>query len=346
MVQSLLEYFSVETLQRTEPTSKRNEKNIKGIAHFSIGIAAASCIPTVVEAGASGNSLYFILAGISGLLPDTLDFKFYRYFYKYDFLIAPDPHNFDAQKIADGIAYAINKAHIEGRAIKVKLSTIMLGPDIWQRYQIELDVANRTVYVQAGPIVDTGGNPINRYEQKTPNTGKANLSCEIKLDYQAITQIDIFDGPIFKMTPTKKGMIIPEFIPWHREWSHSFILSLLLALSAAVIWNNLAGTVVFIAYSAHIIADQTGFMGSALLYPFKRKRTPGYGLTHSGDATLNLSAVWTSCLLIFWNLYNSLPWITAHMNPLKLIFFGIGIPAAIFYIIQTLLKHKKNISPN
>ncbi|MCK5850780.1 MAG: metal-dependent hydrolase [Kiritimatiellae bacterium] len=297
----------------------------------------ASCFPAVVEAGASGNPLYFVLAGISGLLPDTLDFKFYRFFYKYDLLVAPDPHDFDAQKIADGIAYAVNKAHNEGRPVKVKLSTIMLGPDLWQRYRVEFDVANNAVCVCAGPVVDTGGKPV-RHEQKECTPGRSDLHSELKLDYQAVIEIDIFDGPIFRMTPSADGKIIPEFIPWHREWSHSFVLSLLLALLSAVIWGTLAGIVVFIAYSAHIIADQFGFMGSALFYPFQRKRIPGYGITHSGHAGLNLSAVWISCLLIFWNLYNALPWITEYMNPLKLIFFGLGIPAALFYTTQALLK--------
>ena len=52
---------------------------MKGITHFTIGVAAASCVPVAVETAASGNPLYFILGGIFGLLPDTIDFKLYRY---------------------------------------------------------------------------------------------------------------------------------------------------------------------------------------------------------------------------------------------------------------------------
>ena len=63
---------------------------MKGIAHFSLGIAAASCFPAAVQAGAEGNPLYFILGGIFGLLPDTLDFKFYRFIYSHDVEITPD----------------------------------------------------------------------------------------------------------------------------------------------------------------------------------------------------------------------------------------------------------------
>ena len=64
---------------------------MKGIAHFSSGIAAASFFPWSVQAAAEGNPLYFILGGIFGLLPDTADFKFYRFFYRHDVNIELDP---------------------------------------------------------------------------------------------------------------------------------------------------------------------------------------------------------------------------------------------------------------
>jgi len=43
------------------------------------------------SAPAPPQSLYFLLGGIFGLLPDTLDFKFYRFFIKHDIEVAPDP---------------------------------------------------------------------------------------------------------------------------------------------------------------------------------------------------------------------------------------------------------------
>ena len=51
---------------------------MKGIAHFVTGVALATFFPEVVQAGAQGSLP--MLGGIAGILPDTLDFKFARYF--------------------------------------------------------------------------------------------------------------------------------------------------------------------------------------------------------------------------------------------------------------------------
>ena len=51
---------------------------MKGIAHFTAGLCAATFIPGVAESAAAG-SLLIALGGAAGLLPDTLDFKLARY---------------------------------------------------------------------------------------------------------------------------------------------------------------------------------------------------------------------------------------------------------------------------
>ena len=51
---------------------------MKGIAHFISGVAAASFIPAAVASAEEG-SLVLALAGACALLPDTLDFKVFRY---------------------------------------------------------------------------------------------------------------------------------------------------------------------------------------------------------------------------------------------------------------------------
>jgi hypothetical protein len=43
-------------------------------------------------------------------------------------------------------------------------------------------------------------------------------------------------------------------------------------------------------------------LGSNLLFPLARRRVPGLGLIHSGDALPNFLAVWASCALILLNL--------------------------------------------
>ncbi len=68
---------------------------MKGISHFLAGLAAATFIPGVVESAAQGSYL-ILLGGLFGLLPDTLDFKFARYFDRAE-AIDPDPANLDPQ---------------------------------------------------------------------------------------------------------------------------------------------------------------------------------------------------------------------------------------------------------
>ena len=61
---------------------------MKGIAHFLTGVAIATCFPEVVQQ-AAGGGLLPVLGGVAGILPDTLDFKFVRYFERYDLEIDP-----------------------------------------------------------------------------------------------------------------------------------------------------------------------------------------------------------------------------------------------------------------
>ena len=111
---------------------------MKGISHFVTGVTVASFFPWSVHAAVDGNPLYFILGGAFGLLPDTLDFKCYRFFYRHDVYIDPDPADPDHQAIADRIAEAIDRCAEEGREIRLKLNTIRLGVDYWQGVQSDL----------------------------------------------------------------------------------------------------------------------------------------------------------------------------------------------------------------
>jgi hypothetical protein len=308
---------------------------MKGLTHFATGVAAASFFPAAVEAGAAGNPLFFILGGVFGLLPDTIDFKFRRFFSTYDMQVVPDPRNPDAQTIADGVAYAINKAHATGHSVGIKLHTIPLGPDTWRQYTVRFDVAAKQVVVEYGPAVTTGQIPLSDIAPEEEQAAAiAPLSCAVSLDYEARNVIDILDGPIFKMTPTRDGKVCPEFIPWHRTWTHSVVTASLLALAIAAIGaltmspaaGILMGAVVFAAHSAHILGDQLGFMGSALLFPFVKKRTKGLGLMHSMESVPNFITIWTCCLLIFWNLYVAAPSYLPRFNLLQLIASGVILP--------------------
>ena len=72
---------------------------MKGTSHFITGVALATFFPQAVQAGAQG-SLLLMLGGISGILPDTLDFKFARHFERYDLEIGPGPQT-DARDLSE-----------------------------------------------------------------------------------------------------------------------------------------------------------------------------------------------------------------------------------------------------
>jgi membrane-bound metal-dependent hydrolase YbcI (DUF457 family) len=126
----------------------------------------------------------------------------------------------------------------------------------------------------------------------------------------------------------------PVFIPWHRKWTHSFVIALLAALAGAQVWGLLAGAVIGAAFAAHILADQLGFLGSNLFAPFTRRRSAGLRLMSSMAAFPNFLAVWLAILLIFWNLARATTGGIGGLNLLRYGFFGAVLPAAMFLWMQ------------
>lgn len=308
---------------------------MKGLSHFAIGVAAASCFPSAITAAENGNPLYFILGGAFGLLPDTIDFKFYRFFFRHHAEITPDPLNPDPRQISDAVAAAIDKAKYDGKPFRLKLNTIRLGADLWQSYKLKFNIKEKQIEVEMGLKVDTGGNPVTAESQNLAR-GKSPLKTAIKLDYLAETNIEIFEGPIFEMTPTKYGYIIPHFIPWHRKWSHSFIVGIIFAIPAYFIWDYLAFLIIISAYSAHVLIDQLGYMGSNLFWPITRQRTQGLKLQHSGAAFPNFCAVWLSCLLIFLNISRDIPPSTLTLSPTVIVLWAAFLPFIAIKVIRIL----------
>ena len=105
---------------------------MKGISHFLAGVAAATFVPGVVESAAQGSYL-IVLGGFFGLLPDTLDFKFARYF-EHHVNIDPDPAGLDPQLIASAVAAEIDRAAETRRSIRLQLHNIPLGPNRWRQF--------------------------------------------------------------------------------------------------------------------------------------------------------------------------------------------------------------------
>ncbi|MEE9616739.1 MAG: metal-dependent hydrolase [Anaerolineae bacterium] len=284
---------------------------MKGISHFITGVALATFFPEVVQAGAQG-SLLPMLGGIGGILPDTLDFKFARYFERYDLEIDPGPEP-DARDIAEQVVGAIRRAHETGKPQNVMLHTIRLGADLWRQYTIRFDPEQNEVAVRIGPIVNTGQVPLPGSEPPSPplpppqaggmKGGEARVKVGVPMvhTYDAETRIDIFSGPSFKFERRGDKLHV-HFLDWHRRWSHSLTLAAAVGLVAGLLFGKWAGIVAGLGFAGHVLEDQLGFMGSNLFYPFTKGRSTRLQLLRSGDAIPNFLTVWTSVALILFNL--------------------------------------------
>jgi hypothetical protein len=314
---------------------------MKGIAHFATGVAAASCFPWAVEAARQGNPLYFILGGVFGLLPDTLDFKAVRFFYRHDVTLEPAARNPDPQQLADALAEAVGRARTENRTLRVKLNTVRAGADAWRQYRIRFDAAAGEVEVEIGPLVNTGQVPLPGEGPGLHTRARARLPAPILQMYDSVTTVDIFDGPTFGLEPDAEGRVQLHFLPWHRDWSHSLTVGLLWSGLCGAIFGWRAAPVVFTGHLGHVLEDQLGFMGSNLLYPFTRRRLPGAHLMRSGDSLPNFLAVWTCCLLIFWNLYRSTPSPGAVLRLGPYLLFAGVLPVALAWLGGRLLRGRE-----
>jgi len=308
---------------------------MKGIAHFISGVTVASFCPWAITAAQEGNPAYFILGAIAGILPDTIDFKFVRYFYRHDVRVEPKPDMLDPQPIADAVAQSVSAA-LDGKPTTLKLSTIQMGADNWRQYRVKIDPEAGEVRVQFGPVVSTGQVPQPDTLPDPRPVGTAKFSAPILQSYEPTYTVDIFDGPSFKFTKNDAGQVEIDFLPWHRNGSHSLTVGALLA-GIAALWTWHASVVIFGAYVIHVIEDQMGHMGSNLFFPFSKKRTPGLKWMHSGDAFANFTGVWLCCLLIFWNIYAAIPNPLYQLTFVRFMMTALVIPFAIFGAVRWLL---------
>jgi hypothetical protein len=152
------------------------------------------------------------------------------------------------------------------------------------------------------------------------------------------------DGPSFLFQKTASGAVEGLFLPWHRNGSHSFVMG---ALVAGVIsfWSWRAAVVWLAAHAAHVLADQAGHLGSALWFPFRRRRISGLRWMHSGDALPNFAAVWLCGALTFWNLYAAVPDPITLLHPVQFAVAGCVVPFLFFGALRRLLTGGRVSSP-
>jgi membrane-bound metal-dependent hydrolase YbcI (DUF457 family) len=278
---------------------------LKGIAHFAVGVAVATCFPEVVDTAASALALGPVLGGLAGLLPDTLDFKFLRYLHASDVEI--DPAHFttptgspDVQAIADRLASAAGRAHAEERPVRVRLHTLQLSAGLWRRWSVAFDTEGCRLTVRLGPVVTTGQIPVSERATATTTHACARPAVPVHNTYGSEIVVDIFSGPDLTFRPAGESVEV-DFLPWHRAWTHSLAAALLVGALGSLI-APVYGAVMALALLAHAVVDQLGHMGSNLFFPLTRRRTPGLRLFHSTDALPNFVAVWLSVAVVLLNL--------------------------------------------
>ena len=310
---------------------------MKGITHFISGVAIATFFPPVVQMAAEG-SLLPVLGGIAGILPDTLDFKFARYFEAFDLEIDPGPQP-DAQRIAAALVGAMRSAFEADQPQSVMLHTIRLGADLWRQYVVRFDPAQGEIAVRIGPVVTTGQVPFPGSEPAGAEEVRARVGVPLVHTYDAENRVDIFSGPSFHFVRQGERLHV-HFLDWHRRWSHSLTLAAALGLATAAaaalaalaaggltptpLW---AGLVVGLGCAGHVLEDQLGYMGSNLFYPFTRERAAGLRLLRSGDAIPNFLTVWTAGALILFNLdrFSAAP----RLDPAVFLLLAVALPLAV-----------------
>ena len=234
----------------------------------------------------------------------------YRLFERYDLEIDPGAEP-DARRIAEQVVGAMRRAYESQVPQNVMLHTIRLGADLWRQYAIRFDPERNEVAVRVGPVVNTGQVPFPGSEPPPPvpparggDTGgevRVKVGVPMVHTYDAENTVDIFSGPSFKFV-RKGDRLHVHFLDWHRRWSHSLTLAVVLGLLGWLIFGKWGGLIIGLGFAGHILEDQLGFMGSNLLYPLTRGRVIGARLLRSGDAIPNFLTVWVAVMLILFNL--------------------------------------------
>ncbi len=277
---------------------------MKGFTHFISAVAAASCVPGVIEHASSERGLILVLAGAFGLLPDWLDFKWTRYLETTHHDIRPDANAFDANAIATELTAILDNVWQTETSQRVQLHTMQLASDRWQRYSIWFDPYDQQLTVKRGPIVDTGQQFVCETQLRTATTA---LQMPVYYGYDGDLKVDIFEGPTIEFSvqrdpKTKQKRIEVDFLPWHRRWTHSLTLGIVFGAVLGIFLGWQTGLAIGLGWITHVLQDQLGHMGSNLWWPITKRRSSGLKWMHSGDAIPNFLSVWLAVAVILLNI--------------------------------------------
>ncbi|MHC5040475.1 MAG: hypothetical protein ACYTHM_24450 [Planctomycetota bacterium] len=315
---------------------------MKGLTHFISGVGAASFVKAAVTGAAEDTSFALVLAGVGGILPDTLDFKFAQFVEPRDFEIDPDPRDPDPEAIAAVAVKAVEMAWEESREIRAQFHTAQIAGDLFRQYFLRFDPEAQTLTVRIGPAVTMSQVPQELGDGVEGRCATVRLPYPIRYAYEEESAVDIFNGPSFGFRKTRDGEAVElAFIPWHRRWSHSLTMGTLFAALVALALGPIVGLCAGIGWFTHVLQDQLGHMGSNLFFPFTRDRSTGLQVMRSGDALPNFAFVWLSVVLIFWNLnrFHETPVLNPAFFSGFLPYFGISflLPLAGLWILGRFL---------
>ena len=288
---------------------------MKGITHFMSGLAVATFFQKAVHMAARGgnedaqSSFILVLGAVYGIMPDTLDFKFGQFFSLADYDIDCDANNPDPQKMAEQIGKAMEESFSKNKTVKVQLYPMQLGADLWRQYVIKFDGEANEIVIVINEIVSTSQVSFLGTEPKENRFGRYKLKVGKMLEtHGRPSAVDIMSGPQFGFKREGENILV-EFLPWHRTWSHSYVLGLLLSLPVVLLtylfhlkYWYLYGIISFLGFAIHITEDLTGHMGGSLLWPFIQKRYNGFCLARAGDPRVNFSVIFLAVTVILFNL--------------------------------------------
>ena len=316
------------------------------------GLATATFFKEAVQMAGNESSFILVLGAAFGILPDTLDFKFARFFENTDYTIDPDPENMDPGKIADVLQKAMNQAYDENRMVTVQLHTVRLSVDTWRRYRVSFDPDENEVAVEIGPVVTTSQVPFAGTEPKENAIARRKIKGRLMKAHDKPSQVDIMSGPSFGFSRSGE-FVETTFLPWHRQWSHSYTLGAFFGLLGFLIFGLLRGwhlgmiygLVIGLGFMVHVTEDLTGFMGGNLLWPFTKARTHGAGLVKAGNPLVNFFVIWFSCMTILFNLNRFNPTPVFHLNFIVYYFLTFVIPLMTVIYLARLLGEKTADKP-
>lgn len=333
---------------------------MKGLTHFMSGVALASFFPAAVKAAASTRiglpeaqaSFMLALGGLYGIMPDTLDFKFGQFFSRAEVQVDCDPNTPDPVKMARQIGEAIEEAAKTGKYMRAQLYPMQLASHLWRQYLVKFDAEANEIVVVINEIVATNQIPFMGTEPEENRVGRYKLkNGQLKDAHGKPSVVDIMSGPQFGFRKEEDDVISVEFLPWHRTWSHSYVLGLILALPWSILalamgWAHpwLYSIIAFLGFAIHITEDLTGHMGGSLIWPFKNKRYDGLSWFRASNPHANFSVDWAATVIVIHNLWRFTTPEGADGGPLAAMpwylyyFYFLVIPLTVYFTMAYTCK--------